>query len=62
MKIVKVLVKLEFPDNYTDEQIKSIMENCDYTFNYPVEDNDDDDDNDNEVRAIDSEITDYEIK
>ena len=55
MKIVKVLVKLQFPENYTDMDITSIMENCDYAFNYPVEEGDD------EVTPIESEINDLDI-
>lgn len=55
-RIVAVTVKLKFPAHYTDEQISDILTDCDYTFNYPVEDGE------NEVQTIDSEIVDYTIK
>lgn len=56
MKTVHLNIKLNFPDNYTEQQITDILTNCDYSFYYPTERDD------TEVREIDSEIMDYEFK
>lgn len=55
MKTVYLKVKLKFPDDYTQEQITDIISDCDYSFNYPVNDDD------TEVKEIESEIIDLDF-